>query len=541
MDIPQGLKLSSTDIEFLEKWSNLFSYKFTNGAKDFLNCPASIRFLVYGNQTGKNAVICIDYVLRILGIHPIKQYNMTPDKKVRMFRFASETKPYDKDGGEAANTQYPEFKKWLPQGLIKSDINSRNSVMTVRCPNGWPDVYVEFVSYSQSIQRTAGQQRASTWLDENGGKGFFEEQPPRLLAAKEEGMGDLVMSYTPIPGSTGWEFDDIYEQARIIYRTQAVRDRIRERTGVVEPPVKKLDSGKDIAVFMAATDDNPTLTKDNINALFGNYADEDIIDARRYGIFRQLGGKYHKNFTTHVHVIKASEYFQNGMPHEWKFFRSIDYHPTNNWAVSFVCKSPDDEIFVYDELNPNPTKTIYYKIAVDIAIKSSNYRFTKDMIDPLANVIDGKTIMSTTQTLNQYFLNLKKEIDEFRGAYFMGWDTKSKRGYDEVQKRLKNSLIVGKPFNNSTMRGDKKEKLPTIWFLSHCKEHIDSFKNARFDEWANRDQEEKKEAKQNIIQRWSHFCMSIECLCKDMVVLSNYNVNIPREERKVPKYFQGAR
>jgi hypothetical protein len=465
---------------------------------------------------------------------------MGPDKKVRTFRFASETLPNDPDGGEAKNTQYPEFKKWLPAGLVKKDITMRNSVLTVKSPYGYPDIYVEFVSYSQSIQRTAGQQRASVWLDENGGKGFFEEQPPRLLAASEEGGGDLIMSYTPTPGSTGWEFDDLYESARLIYRTDAVLSRIKERTGVVEPPVKKLDSGKDIAVFMCATDDNPTLTKENIDVLFSNYADEDIIDARRYGIFRQLGGKYHKNFAKHVHVVDGMKLFPDGLPIEWRYFRGMDYHSTNPWAVSFICKSPEDEIFVYDELNPDPKKNIAYEIAGQIVSKSGAYRFVKDLIDPLANEVDPKTGWSMTQSLNNYFLQLKRESKDFRGCFFMGWDTKSKRGYDEVQKRLKNSLIVGSPFNNTISRNGNQEKLPTIWFFSNCVEHIESFKNARYDEWASRDQEEKKEAKQTIIQRFSHFVMSIECLLKDLTVLSNFNINVPKEERKKPSYFQRA-
>jgi len=532
-------KLTNAEVETLEKWSSLFSYKVTDDVKLFLNCPAKIRCMFTGNQRGKNAAVCFDIILRILCMHPIPSKNMTPDKKVRTFRFASETLPNDPDGGEAKNTQYPEFKKWLPLGLVKKDITIRNSVMTIRSPYGYPDCYVEFVSYSQSIQRTAGQQRAAVWLDENGGKGFFEEQPPRLLASSEEGGGDLIMSYTPTPGSTGWEFDDLYEQARLIYRTQSVRNRIKERTGVTEPACKKTDSSKDIAIFMSGTDDNPTLTKDNIDKLFLNYADEDIIDARRYGIFRQLGGKYHKNFTSHVHVISGLDTFPNGIPSQWKRFRGIDYHSTNPWAVSFIAKSPEDEIFVYDELNPNPTKKIYYEICGQIASKSGNDRFTKDLIDPLAN--DFHDGWSVTQTLNNYFLAIKRESNEFRGAFFQGWDTKTKRGYDEVQKRLKNSLIVGKPFNNQIVRNGVKERVPTIWFFSNCKEHIDSFKNARYDEWANRDQEEKKEAKQNIIQRWSHFCMAIECLCKDMTVLSNYNFNAPREEHKLPQYFQGVR
>jgi hypothetical protein len=276
------VQLTNSEIEFLDRWSNFFSYKMTDNAKAFINCPAKIRCLFTGNQFGKNALICYDFILRILCLHPIKSKNMTAEKKVRTFRFASETLPNDPDGGESKNTQYPEFKKWLPAGLIKKDITMRNAIVTIRSPYGHPDIYVEFVSYSQSIQRTAGQQRAAVWLDENGGKGFFEEQPPRLLAASEEGSGDLVMSYTPVPGSTGWEFDDLYENARVIYRTPSVVKRIKDRTGVVEPPMKKLDSSKDIAVFMSGTDDNPTLSKDNIDTLFQNYADEDIIDARRY-------------------------------------------------------------------------------------------------------------------------------------------------------------------------------------------------------------------------------------------------------------------
>jgi hypothetical protein len=465
---------------------------------------------------------------------------MDATKKVRTFRFASETLPNDPDGGEAKNTQYPEFKKWLPAGLIKKDITIRNSVMTIRSPFGHPDIYVEFVSYSQSIQRTAGQQRASVWLDENGGKGFFEEQPPRLLAASEEGGGDLVMSYTPTPGSTGWEFDDLYEQARLIYRTPNVRKYLLDEEGRDEPPIRKTDSGKDIAVFECATDDNPTLTKEHIDELFQNYSDKAIVAARRYGQFRQLGGKYHKNFTSHVHVINGNELFPDGMPHEWRFFRGIDYHESNNWAVSWICKSPEDEIFVYDELNPDPKKKIAYEIASQIAVKSGDYRFVKDFIDPLANIADPKSGFTMTQSLNQYFLQLKREMQHFRGAFFMGWDTKGKRGYDEVQKRLKNSLIVGKPFNNLISKNGNQERLPTIWFFSNCKEHIDSFKNARYDEWSNRDVEEKKEAKENIIQRWSHFVMTIESMLKDMTVLSNYNLNVPKEERKKPSYFQRA-
>jgi len=125
------------------------------------------------------------------------------------------------------------------------------------------------------------------------------------------------------------------------------------------------------------------------------------------------------------------------------------------------------------------------------------------------------------------------------GAFWQGWDTKSRKGYDEAQKRLKNALIVGKPFNNKIVDQRGARRLPTIWFFNTCREHIDSFKNARYDEWANRDQMEVKEMKEKIVPRWSHFCMTIECMLKDNAIALPFTGE--RMQHPHPKYFQGVR
>ena len=100
-------------------------------------------------------------------------------------------------------------------------------------------------------------QRKSVYIDESAPKDFFDEQIPRLLAAD----GDLILSYTPIPGSMGWEFDELYDRAKVIYRTVNVRKRIKERTGEDIPEIQYTNSKDDIAVIMAATDDNPVYKK----------------------------------------------------------------------------------------------------------------------------------------------------------------------------------------------------------------------------------------------------------------------------------------
>jgi hypothetical protein len=442
--------------------------------------------------------------------------------------------PLDSD---SENTQYRELKKWLPDGLIKRDVNNRNNIMILNDPQGGPEVKIEFSGYNQSVQQQAGKQRFMVWLDENGGKSFYEEQIPRLMAAKNFGYGGfLIMSYTPIPGSSGWEYDDLYNRARIIYRTDAVRERIKLRTGEDFPKVQYTGQKSNIIVFMAATDDNPMFAKEIIDEKMNEYADEDVIDARRYGQFMQLSGKYFKNFTPAIHVIEPRKYFPEGVPSNWKHFRGIDYHKAVPWACSFIMRSPDDEIFVYDELSLDPKKLIVHEMANTIALKSEMRKYTKDLIDPLANETQVNTGFSITQDLNRVFQVLKRE-DMCTGAFWQGWDTKSRKGYDEVQKRLKNSLLVGKPFNNSVISDKGAKKLPTLWIFNSCREHIESFKNARYDEWANRDQTETKEMKEKIVQRWSHFCMSVECLLKDNAVCMNMTGE--RYEPVHKRYFEG--
>jgi len=102
-------------------------------------------------------------------------------------RLASETLPGETTDGkgetstEVKNTLYPELKKWLPPFLIKKDITARSPKMVIKSGVGGPDIVVEFVSYNQSVQSTAGSQRFIIKCDEEPPKAFWEEQLPRLF------------------------------------------------------------------------------------------------------------------------------------------------------------------------------------------------------------------------------------------------------------------------------------------------------------------------------------------------------------------------
>jgi len=522
-DIPRSL--TESEIKVLNDFSGYLGFRKNQVFKWVLECPCKTICLFTGNQFGKGETVIMDYYYRILGQHPQKYKNIGRDDKIRTFRFASETLPGDSDTEEVKNTLYPVLKRRFNPSWIYKDVTARKPVVSVMPPCGGRPVQIEFVSYGQQVQAGAGVQRRSVLIDEEPSRDFYEEQIPRLLAAD----GDMLIAFTPVPGEIGWMFDDLYERARFIYRTKTVRDRIKLRTGEDLPEIQETESTEDIAVIMAATDDNPiydelakekskregrTITKTQyIDDMFSVYADEDVVDARRYGIFRQLSGKIFKTFQSKIHVISGGKYFSDGVPYDWKHFRGIDWHETTPWAIGWVAVSPEDEIFVYNEFNPSPEKLITLEIARVVASRSGDYRFVLNLIDPLSAKIQPNTGMSSLEDLNRIFAQYRKEGLGTGGSWQV-WDTKSQKGRDEIRKRLANSAKVGVPFNNLVKQEGVSRRLPTIWFLDNCAQTIQSIKNWRREEWADRNKLQAKEEKETPQQRWSHFCTMLEGLMK---------------------------
>ena len=205
----------------------------------------------------------------------------------------------------------------------------------------------------------------------------------------------------------------------------------------------------------------------------------------------------------------------SGIPKDWKHGRSVDYHSHNPWACIWLAVSPHDEIFVYEEYGPSPEKYTTWEIAKVLAARSKDYRYTVDLIDPLAQEKQPNTGTSPCEDLNIHFNTLMRE-GLGTGAYWQSADTKNERGIDEFRKRLANSLRAGKPMNNRNPNLAPGEPLwlPTIWISDRCKETIESLKNWRREEWADRNSKLTKDEKDKPQQKYSHFCHAIEYLLK---------------------------
>jgi len=556
--------------------------------------------LITGNQFGKTGTIAYQYVLRILGKHPIADKNIVfyrceerscpnghtydanflpegleciecgeevdvqsghdyhptdPPSKCeecgrdvrmwmrnsRVFRFCSETLPGQStnlsssgESAEVKNTQYPEFKKWLPPHLIKKDITFRNPSMLIADPFGGKDITIDFVSYNQSVQSTAGTQRASIWCDESPSLDFYEEQLPRLVAED----GDLLLTYTPAD-RTSWIFDELFEKSRLVIRTKAICNFLKE-DGDEPPMTEKFDSPYNYVSVMASTDDNPTLSKRVIDNIFMGIDDPDTLAIRRYGIFKQTSGRIFKEMDYSVHFVSKDKYLPLGPPHDWVHARGIDYHPRTPWACGFMSLSPMNEAFIWGELNISPERMSIEDIAKEVALVGEDYKFRIELMDPLAKATQtlkaGKSV-TPMEDFNDAMWKFKKEGIGV-GGYFSSWDTKGEKGRDEIRTRLKNSKRVGTPYNNLVIEKGKKVYLPTLWILDSCKISAKYMRQWRWEEWANSKDAVTKEDKNKPEQKWSHFNMVYEAIFKKDAFKprTNYRESFGR----TPNYFQGT-
>lgn len=470
----------------------------------------------------------------------------------KIFRFCSETLPAEKvdaenlGEGEVKNTIYPAFKKWLPPYLIKQDKTFRNCTLRLYDPyNNWnfgegknaihyegDDIIVEFCSYSQSVQSQSGVQRLSVWCDEEPPFEYYIEEKRRLI--KEN--GDFLISVTPASRVT-WMYDEIFEKAQTYFRTPRVCERLREK-GQIVTEIEKTDSPYSIAVIMASAYDNPTLDPKVIDRNFEG-EDEDVVDIRCYGLFTQSSNRIFKNFTPNVHVIDPDKWFPDGkifIDNNWVKARLIDYHEKNPWAVIFIALSPEDEAFVWWEFNPSPEKMVTIEIADKIADESRDYTFRLNLIDPLATKKQPNTGRSVVDDLDERFRQLKRE--RFcTGGCWEGWDTKSTRGRDEINKRLKNSLKVDVPFNNQIIEDHRTVRLPTLWIFNNCWETIRSLKNWRTEERIITKNSHTQEKKETPCQRYSHYCTALEAVFKDRRFVVQH-MGTPFQGRQIER-FQG--
>jgi hypothetical protein len=450
-------------------------------------------------------------------------------RKAKKIRLCAETLPGDKESAskdgtqsvETKNTVYPELKYWMPPFLIKRDITFRNPAMIVHDPlkgmklngtvNKGEDIIFDFMGYSQTVQAGAGVQRMSIYVDEEPPKDFWDEQLVRLL--RED--GDIILGLTPAQAMT-WTFDEIFERARVYFRTQTICDFLNETEKDRDyKKVEVTDSDQSIGVIQSATDDNPTLSGEVIDDLFKSVDDPDVMATRRFGVHRQISGRIFKSYDYRTHFIDFEKYFPDGIFADYNHYCMIDYHPHNRWACLWMSLNYHNEAFVWQEFSPDPERMVTRSIANEMALISGQYKFKLNLIDPLAEVSQTNTRTTTVEDLNDAFMDLSKE-GICRRMFWQTWDTKGTRGREVIRERLNNSIKCKRPFNNKITDERGTRYLPTIWVSNRCPETARSLKQWRLESWSRSYANVDKDRKETPAQKHSHFCTALEAIFKDV-------------------------
>ena len=482
--------------EIIKQTLQLWDFKWHETAYQYLHSKASIRAVIKGNQGGGTAVTTTDAILRLLGLHPVEKRNRfeTP------IRFVSKCTPQNEADEE--NQQYVEFKRRFPAEFIKSDVNSRRHIMTVRNPMGGADRKVEFLSKQMDLDAFMSVQRAAYYQDEEIDRVKWDESQVRLL---REG-GDSSISLTPAIGMD-WTYDDIWKRASKIYRSEVVCNKF----GL--PRIEENPGGSPyIEAFCWATDDNPVLTKENIERLCSMWeADPDTYAMRRYGVFKQVSGRVYKLFDTRIHVKPFEDVFSESVFREYWHFRIIDYHPTKPWYVSWVAVTPTHEWFVWQEFIASHDTCTDLMLRDEIKKRSL---LNEDDEFNRATLIDPLSKMQQQNSGYSVFDDISMGVEGLRRI--TAADTKTESARENIRQRIKNSTICKVPGNNINKHETSKDErygmyLTTIWFLDNCPGHIEHFRSWRMQEWKDEHVKSTRDDKKMTV-KWSDFCRNIEFL-----------------------------
>ncbi len=219
------------------------------------------------------------------------------------------------------------------------------------------------------------------------------------------------------------------------------------------------------------------------------------------------------------------------IPEKWTHFRTWDYHPSNQNPILLLSLSPQNECFVWGEVNVDPKKNTTEIIAEKIIDASGDLEFRLNRIDPLAGVNQPNTSTSVIKDLNDLFRMYKKQ-GFGTGGRWEPYDTKyhlSRKGFlagrDNIKKRLINATKAKKPFNNNILneRTGFKEVLPTLWVSDQCRVTLNSLYKWRM--------EDGKPS-----QKWSHHCTALEGIMKEKNFKHRFNAAEDEMDKRRREY-----
>lgn len=187
----------------------------------------------------------------------------------------------------------------------------------------------QFMTYEQDVAKMGG-----TTID----RIHYDEEPPLELRIENRMRtvrkgGDEIFTLTPLSGLS-WAYDQLWEPV-------ATEEQYEKDNNFY---VKDDDPDETLGVVIVDMDDNPFLTERDKKRVLKGLSKEQI-QARKQGMFVHFSGLIYEDFKPSEHVIDPFD-----IPHEWNVVVSIDPGMRNRCAVIYGAISPNNEIYVFDEI-----------------------------------------------------------------------------------------------------------------------------------------------------------------------------------------------
>jgi len=319
---------------------------------DFVHAADWHRVAEGGNQSGKTYLICVDFLLQALGMHPTRKWvrNKADDKWKGWYstttyqRFAEQGWHHFKH-----LLFYPDeeaqdgSRRVIAIGYDKKNPERVTYLKLRRVDGGIAEINIK--SYEQGDGEFQSAEVDCLALDEECNNSIYKEAVMRLMAR----AGNMIVSATAVKG-VDW------------------LDKLRTRA----------EEGRNVFHCRLDLRDNPTVGEEEIRNLQEEFGDDpDELALRMSGYPRsRVGLIYGDRIFTPKHIVDPFD-----IPGDWTRYRSID--PGFNFCgCLWLAVSPDEDSYVYRDYK-GEQRTIGENCAA-IAELSGDEVYHRSWIDPAA-------------------------------------------------------------------------------------------------------------------------------------------------------------
>ena len=426
----------------------LLSYKPANDKiLAFHKSNSKTRLILGGKRSSKSYSGSREVAWAALGIHPFLDYP-APPLRLRVCSV---------DFNGVLRILLPYFKEMLHPWAWK---HFGKEPPILELYNG---TEIEFKSYESDLESYEGVSRQLIWMDEEPPLDVYQSNFLRTVDCG----GKLIITCTPLRGLS-WLYDNLYDNPEAI------------------PPA--------VEHWHVRTDENPYISKAEIEAVKANPAMRGNIEAALYGEFIPKSGLVFKPFSD-KNVIDPIKVLNDHM-----ILLGIDPHDRNPWGIPFIAFNRENEYIVYDEILQAGTVP---ELAAEIKKKLNGRTPQLCVMDTSGNVVQATSGKSYKEMLMPY------------GLYCQDADKRVSEGILEV-----NSLLSA-----------EKDKRPRLLVTRNCVNTIRQVRHIIWEDWArNRNQRDPKE---RILKRDDHIWDAIRYVCMIPLVYRSPGFRaIPRTPEK---------